>query len=76
VVAAAGSAFATRACLQNRRSNHSSASKPRATATPAASGLDLATVRAIALDHGGEVGLRNRKEGGLRIAVTLPMAGD
>jgi len=26
-------------------------------------GLGLATVRAIVLDHGGSIGLRNRKEG-------------
>jgi K+-sensing histidine kinase KdpD len=32
----------------------------------------LAAVRAIVLDHGGEVSVGNRKEGGLRAAVTLP----
>jgi signal transduction histidine kinase len=35
-------------------------------------GLGLATVRAIVLDHGGTVTLRNRKDGGLRVAITLP----
>jgi signal transduction histidine kinase len=35
-------------------------------------GLGLATVRAIVLDHGGAVSLRNRKDGGLRAIVTLP----
>lgn len=36
-------------------------------------GLGLATVRSIALDHGGTIELRNRKEGGLRVTVSLPM---
>lgn len=36
-------------------------------------GLGLATVRAIVLDHGGTVTLRNRKDGGLRVVVNLPM---
>ena len=36
-------------------------------------GLGLTTVRAIVLDHGGSIELRNRKEGGLRVAVSLPM---
>jgi two-component system OmpR family sensor kinase len=35
-------------------------------------GLGLATVRAIVLDHGGSIGLRNRKEGGLRVTVSIP----
>lgn len=35
-------------------------------------GLGLATVRAIVLDHGGTVTLRNRKESGLRAVVCLP----
>jgi len=35
-------------------------------------GLGLATVRAIVLDHGGSIGLRNRAEGGLRVTVTIP----
>lgn len=35
-------------------------------------GLGLATVRAIVLDHGGTVAVRNRKDGGLRVVVTLP----
>ena len=36
-------------------------------------GLGLAAVRAIVLDHGGNISLRNRKDGGLRVAVGLPM---
>lgn len=36
-------------------------------------GLGLTTVRAIVLDHGGNIELRNRKEGGLRVTVQLPM---
>ncbi|APG03218.1 hypothetical protein BJI69_04385 [Luteibacter rhizovicinus DSM 16549] len=35
-------------------------------------GLGLATVRAIVLDHGGTVTLRNRKDSGLRVVVSLP----
>lgn len=37
-------------------------------------GLGLAVVRAIARSHGGEVTLANRKEGGLRARVCLPLA--
>lgn len=37
-------------------------------------GLGLATVRAIVLDHGGTVELRNRKDGGLRVVMALPLA--
>jgi len=36
-------------------------------------GLGLTTVRAIILDHGGNIELRNRKEGGLRVTVQLPL---
>jgi len=36
-------------------------------------GLGLTTVRAIVIDHGGQIELRNRKEGGLRVVVTLPL---
>jgi two-component system OmpR family sensor kinase len=36
-------------------------------------GRGLTTVRAIALDHGGGVEPRNRKEGGLRVVVSLPL---
>jgi two-component system OmpR family sensor kinase len=36
-------------------------------------GLGLTTVRAIVLDHGGNIELRNRKEGGLRVTVQLPL---
>lgn len=35
-------------------------------------GLGLTTARAIARDHGGDVELRNRPEGGLRVVITLP----
>jgi two-component system OmpR family sensor kinase len=38
-------------------------------------GLGLTTVRAIVLDHGGHIELRNRKEGGLRVIVSLPLPG-
>jgi two-component system OmpR family sensor kinase len=38
-------------------------------------GLGLTTVRAIVLDHGGDIELRNRKEGGLRVVVSLPLPG-
>ena len=38
-------------------------------------GLGLTTVRAITLDHGGNIELRNRKEGGLRVIVSLPLPG-
>jgi two-component system OmpR family sensor kinase len=38
-------------------------------------GLGLTTARAIALDHGGDIELRNRKEGGLRVIVSLPLTG-
>jgi two-component system OmpR family sensor kinase len=36
-------------------------------------GLGLTTVRSIIVDHGGTVTLRNRKDGGLRVVVTLPV---
>ncbi|QWT19007.1 HAMP domain-containing protein [Bacillus sp. NP157] len=35
-------------------------------------GLGLASVQAILSEHGGQVQLRNRREGGLRASVTLP----
>jgi two-component system OmpR family sensor kinase len=35
-------------------------------------GLGLSTVQSIMVDHGGEISLRNRKDGGLRATVTLP----
>ena len=38
-------------------------------------GLGLTTVRAIVLDHGGHVEVINRKEGGLRVIVSLPLPG-
>ena len=36
-------------------------------------GLGLSTVRAVVLDHGGDVQLVNRREGGLRVIVTMPV---
>jgi two-component system OmpR family sensor kinase len=36
-------------------------------------GLGLAVVRATITDHGGEISLNNRKEGGLRAALWLPI---
>jgi two-component system OmpR family sensor kinase len=38
-------------------------------------GLGLSTVRAIVLDHGGEIALDNRSGGGLRVTVRLPLPG-
>lgn len=38
-------------------------------------GLGLATVRAIVLEHGGEIALANRGGGGLRVTVRLPLPG-
>lgn len=35
-------------------------------------GLGLTTARSIVRDHGGDVELRNRPEGGLRVVITLP----
>ena len=36
-------------------------------------GLGLSIVRSIVQSHGGEVGLENRPEGGLRATITLPL---
>lgn len=36
-------------------------------------GLGLTIVRGIVLDHGGSIALRNRKDGGLRVVVSLAM---
>ena len=36
-------------------------------------GLGLTTVRSIIVDHGGTVTLRNRKDGGLRVVVVVPV---
>jgi signal transduction histidine kinase len=37
-------------------------------------GLGLAVVRAIVIDHGGDIRLNNRADGGLRVTMTLPLA--
>ncbi len=37
-------------------------------------GLGLAVVRAIVIDHGGDIRLHNGATGGLRITITLPLA--
>jgi signal transduction histidine kinase len=44
------------------------------TGSDTGSGLGLSIVAAIATAHGGDVDLRARPEGGLRVAVTLPPA--
>lgn len=36
-------------------------------------GLGLAVVRSILVEHGGDVTLRNRKGGGLRVTLSLPL---
>jgi two-component system, OmpR family, sensor kinase len=38
------------------------------------SGLGLAGVHATVVDHGGDVQLGNRPEGGLRVSMSLPLA--
>jgi signal transduction histidine kinase len=38
-------------------------------------GLGLSIARDIARAHGGDVRLSNRTQGGLRVTVTLPLAG-
>ena len=36
-------------------------------------GLGLTTVRSILADHSGSISVRNRKEGGLRVSIALPL---
>jgi signal transduction histidine kinase len=36
------------------------------------SGLGLTIARAVIASHGGEIALANRREGGLRVTITLP----
>ena len=36
-------------------------------------GLGLATVRAVVLEHGGEIALGNRKGRGLRVTISPPV---
>jgi signal transduction histidine kinase len=38
------------------------------------SGLGLAITKSIILNHGGEIAMANRPEGGLRVTITLPKA--
>ena len=38
-------------------------------------GLGLYVVRRVVDEHGGELGMKNRPEGGLEVTVTLPLAG-
>ena len=40
------------------------------------SGLGLAITRSIILNHGGDIALMNRPEGGLRVTITLPKGED
>ena len=49
------------------------ASRNRATG---GAGLGLTLARAIAEQHGGNLDLSNRSEGGLRAEIRLPLAGD
>lgn len=39
-------------------------------------GLGLAIARQIAVSHGGQIGAENRREGGLRVSVRLPLVDD
>ncbi|MFC7640838.1 sensor histidine kinase [Streptosporangium lutulentum] len=44
------------------------------TGSGSGSGLGLSIVAAVATAHGGDLDLRARPEGGLRVAVSLPLA--
>lgn len=39
-------------------------------------GLGLAIARQIAVSHGGQIDAENRREGGLRVSVCLPLVGE
>jgi signal transduction histidine kinase len=45
------------------------------TASPGGAGLGLSIVAAIASAHGGTLDLHARTEGGLRVSISLPLAG-
>ncbi len=60
---------ASRKATSRWSSSRSAAWTPRATATPAATGLGLTIARTVARAHGGEITLTNRREGGLRAEI-------
>ena len=46
---------------------------PYATDKPTGTGLGLSVVKKIIDEHGGHIGIANRKTGGARIGITLPL---
>ena len=46
---------------------------PYVTTKPKGTGLGLAIVKKIVEEHGGHIGAENRREGGARIAIELPL---